>query len=531
MMRSKIWITGYFLIIAGLLGIVVGRVVRVDPFFHYHKPLTEKYYYSLDNQRNVNDGIVKHFDYDALIAGTSMVENFRTTEMDSVFGVHSVKVPFAGGSYKEINDNLAAALAYNPNLRIIVRGLDMAYFFDHKDRMREDLGVYPTYLYDNNIFNDVKYVLNRDIIFKRVYSMIKAGEAEDFVPGMIDFDQYSYWMDAYTFGANAVLEDEITFEEPGTPVHMTDGEREVIRDNIEQNVIALAEKYPDVTFYCFFTPYSAAWWESRVADGTIYKQIEAEECMIEQILECPNIKLYSFNNRTDITTDLNNYKDLIHYGAWVNSLILKWMHSGQYLLTRENYSDYLAEELSFYTSYDYSALQTQADYENNYFAAALLNQELSGAGPLEILPGRLGECELMGAEVVRNPFDDTLEIECRGSLQRPEGSEISVGDYLAGTGYAGMKITIDEMGPYRYLVFYGRKNMDHGQPGVYVYNESNGVEAAFEMEYYEIDNGEHQYVIDISDVAGRAVVIFNGGYTDDSGSEESSYTFRNITLY
>ena len=42
-------------------------------------------------------------------------------------------------------------------------------------------------------------------------------------------------------------------------------------------------------------------------------------------------------------------------------MILKWMYNDQYMLTKENYVDYLTQELSFYTSYDYSLLQEQID--------------------------------------------------------------------------------------------------------------------------------------------------------------------------
>ena len=47
----------------------------------------------------------KHFDYDAIITGTSMTENFLSSEFDSLFGVNSVKTTFSGASYKEINQN------------------------------------------------------------------------------------------------------------------------------------------------------------------------------------------------------------------------------------------------------------------------------------------------------------------------------------------------------------------------------------------------------------------------------------------
>lgn len=77
------------------LGIIGAWVYHIDPFFHYHKPYTNGYYYTLNNQRSQNNGICKHFDYNALITGTSMTENFMTSEMDAIFGTNSVKVPFS----------------------------------------------------------------------------------------------------------------------------------------------------------------------------------------------------------------------------------------------------------------------------------------------------------------------------------------------------------------------------------------------------------------------------------------------------
>ena len=154
-MKSKYWIVGWLSIVVLGLALISIWVYKIDPYMHFHKPNTLRYYYSLDNQRSQNDGITKHFDYDALITGTSMTENFKTSEMDKLFGCSSIKVSYSGGSYKELNDNLKIAANSNPNLKTIVRGLDMSMFFDNKDRMREDLGKYPTYLYDYNILNDL----------------------------------------------------------------------------------------------------------------------------------------------------------------------------------------------------------------------------------------------------------------------------------------------------------------------------------------------------------------------------------------
>lgn len=56
------------------------------------------------------------------------------------------------------------------------------------------------------------------------------------------------------------------------------------------------------------------------------------------------------------------------------------------------------------------------------------------------------------------------------------------------------------------------KNHDHGQPSVYIYNEDIEVVAKFEANYNDLDNEWHQYLINVSKLAGRVTVIFNGGY-------------------
>lgn len=529
-MKSKVWLIVWSFLVILYMGFWGGWVYKVDPFFHYHQPNTEKYYYNLYNQRSQNNGISKNFSYNALITGTSMTENFKTSEMDEIFECNSVKVPYSGGTYKEINDNLAIALKSNPDLKIIVRGLDMAKFFDDKDLMRTDLGDYPTYLYDENIFNDVKYLFSKDIIFDKVYEMSLATDDEKFVSGMTSFDKYSYWHNGCTFGINTVCPDGIV-STPGAPVYMSEQERVVLSENITQNVISLAKEYKDVDFYYFFTPYSIVWWNEQVNEGTIYKQIEAEKYIIESALAYDNIHLYSFNNCTDIITDLNNYKDYTHYAEWINSMILRWMRDGEHRLTKENYIDYLKTELEFFTTFDYTSINNQIDYEKDVYAAALLNEEYKGVTSMDLLNSEQVEILLSNAEMVEGQYDGSVGIKCTGRLQREPESEQSVADYVKATEYIGAKIHIEEWQNYDYLAFYGKKVADHGQPTVYVYNEQLESIASFELRYPELDNEWHQYVLELPSIEGNTTIIFNGGYTDNTGKWASEYVFSEMRLF
>lgn len=505
-MNTKKWLLGWGIIVIAALCTFIFWVYKVDPFFHYHKPDTDTYFYVLNNQRAQNDGIVKHFDYDGIITGTSMTENFRTSEADQIFDGNFVKVCFSGGSYREINNNVRRALKANPNLKTVIRGLDMLFFLDPDNLMRTDLGVFPDYLYDDNPFNDVKYLLNRDVLFQRIYSMIQKKNEEDFKPGITSFDKYTRWQDRYTFGINTVIPRGISSDFSQTQKHLTDADIEMIKDNIEANVTSIADEYPDVDFYYFYTPYSVVRWNSWRLDGTLDKICEAEMLITEQIVDHKNIHLFSFNNRTDITTDLNNYKDSAHYASWINSLILKLMHDGTCQLTEDNYEERLQAEYEFYSTFDNSLLEGQIDYEDDYYAAALLNKELTGADPID----------MMNSDKV--------------VLESQEGST---------------QFTVDLDEGYNYLSFDGQRVTKDGRLSVYVYDSGGRVLAKEEND--EPDDKKHSYTLDLSTVHGTVTIIFNGDCigsadsgTDEDGTDSSDigaeaagagYQFSKIILY
>ncbi len=481
-MKAKVWLIGWLAVVVTTLGAAGYWVYRVDPFFHYHKPDLDRYYYVLDNSRSQNDGISRHFDYDALITGTSMVQNFRTTEADRIFGFHSVKVGYSGASYKEINDNLERALTANRNLKTVIRSLDMMSFLNRQDAMRQDLGQYPTYLYDDNPLNDVEYLLNRDVLFSRVLLMIRDRRKEDFKPGITSFDAYCRWQDQYQFGFNTVCPDGVIGGD-AEQSHLSEEERKTIRENITQNVTAVADAYPDVDFYCFYPPYSVVYWNTWKTKGVLYKQLEAEAYVTELVLPHKNIHLFSFNNRTDITADLNNYKDGVHYGCWVDSLMLKWMHDGDYQLTEANYRDYLRQEYDFYTAFDYSGVNGQEDYEADFYAAALLNRELTGVEPLAVLGGKDVDAPLRDAE---------------------------------------FQVNLDE--GYNYLAFHGRKVSGHGRLTACVYNSEGELVGKVESDDRGLNDRDHQYVVDLSAADGVVTVVLNG-------SADSECRFSDVYMY
>jgi hypothetical protein len=251
--------------------------------------------------------------------------------------------------------------------------------FDQWDHMRDELGTYPTYLYDDNPFNDIEYIFNKDVIFGRAYVMENDRHNDGFEPGITSFDEYSRWQEGSIFGLNAVCPNglsvaENVVEEKYT---LTEDEKTRIKENVERNITSAADKYPNVDFYCFYSPYSMAWWCGLYNSGQISKQIEAERYFTELILPHKNIHLFSFNNMIDITSDLNNYKDTTHYASWVSDQLVEWMHDGKYQLTSDNVDEYLEDEYLLHASFDYSSINDQVDYEDDSYAATVL-EEIAG---------------------------------------------------------------------------------------------------------------------------------------------------------
>lgn len=343
------WFKKCIVVLITLLMLIAAVVVVIDPYFHYHKPLSFLSY-RLYEERYINDGIARHFDYDAVITGTSMTQNFKTSEMNALFGTQSIKAPFSGAGYQELSENLERALKRNEAIKTVLWGVDYNGLLQEFDWSKYEN--YPTYLYDDNPFNDVPYVFNKSIFYHGVLptvTMTLTGEAGT------TMDEYSSWQ--LDTGLLAIM---ASYDRNGVvPLEETgfgEAEKALVDQTIQKNIVDLVNQYPDVEFLLFYTPYSICYWDERNLEGTLYRQIEAEKAATEMLLACPNVKLYNFFDQYEVICNTDLYRDAGHYCGEVNSMILNWIAKDEGLLTRENYLERLEAERSFYMNYDYEGI-------------------------------------------------------------------------------------------------------------------------------------------------------------------------------
>ena len=297
--KAKKYILTYAIIFGLAVVFVTGLTVYIDPYFHYHKP-TQGFTYELDNQRYQNYGILNHFEYNAMITGSSMTENFKASELDSLFGVNSVKTSFSGGHYKEIDQAIQYAINKNEDLEMVIRSLDMTMIVHDKDSAMQDTSSYPWYLYDDNLFNDVSYVYNMETLIAEIIPILETRGTTN----ITSFDVYSNWNDFFTFGKETVLESYTrSTDKVEEQKSLTEQQVETVQENIQQNVVETIANNSDIEFYFFIPPYSIVWWDGMNNDGNLNSNLEAQKMLIEALLPYPNCKLFSFNTEFDISYD------------------------------------------------------------------------------------------------------------------------------------------------------------------------------------------------------------------------------------
>ena len=346
-MKAKTWNLLVLGCTSGMLAVLAGVTIFVDPFLHYHggQDFLE---YPLQDERYQNDGIVRHYDYDSIITGTSMSQNFNCSEFDELWEAESIKIANSGASYHESGENIRRVFSHNADVVNVLCSLDGSRL--NVPAYEDEYEGYPVYLYDNNPFNDVNYLLNKEVVPKTI-AVLNYTRSGQRTPTM---DEYQNWSRYKSFGRDSVLSSFSLAEELEEESVLTDEDIRQIRENVSINFLELAKEHPDTTFYLFFPPYSICYWEALVRTKQLNSQLEAQKTGVEVLLSVENIRVYDFSYRVDIIENLDNYTDSIHYGEWVNSEMLQMMKAGEGLLTKdrlEEYYDFIAE---LYLQYDYS---------------------------------------------------------------------------------------------------------------------------------------------------------------------------------
>ena len=316
-MTRKRWALLALALLFGSLALTVAAVALVDPFEIYHRATAFIPPISNGTQSYSNAGIAKSYDYDSVIIGSSMTENFRPSQLDALLGGRFVKLPINGGS--PFNHKQMMDLAFNTHdVRRVLYGLDVEAFTYFYTTPKTEM---PDYLYDDSLFSDVRYWFNKSVLTSYIPACLRT-------LGQTDPDQRDTmytWGDLYAYGADAAL-DGVSFscgivaQEPPAEAPQLSQQS---RLNAEYNLLPYVQAHPDTEFIFFFPPYSLARWFEFYAAGDLGYHLTQKEALIALLLPCENVRIYDFQAELSWITDLNNYIDAGHYGPWINDAMIE----------------------------------------------------------------------------------------------------------------------------------------------------------------------------------------------------------------
>ena len=334
-MKKKTWA---LLCLAGIVGAFLflsALVIAIDPFQVYRR--ATRYLPPIDNTTQVyaNAGIVRNYEYDSAIVGTSVTENFRPSQMDDLLGGRFIKLCTSAGT--AYNHALLMDLAFDTHeMKRIVYGLDVYSFIGALDKTGSKV---PLYLYDRNPFNDVQYWLNRSVLASFLPRCLRTwGQTQDEALR----DSMYCWAGRDEYGEAALY--NALFNAPAT-IHPADKYAEAARANLETHLIAYIKAHPETQFDIFFPPYSAAEWSTMLSKGNLEAMLSLRGLCYDMLSGYDNVTLYDFSTREDWVLDLANYKDTLHYGQWINDAIVEEIASGESACTDRSEIDRASETL------------------------------------------------------------------------------------------------------------------------------------------------------------------------------------------
>ena len=82
---------------------------------------------------------------------------------------------------------------------------------------------------------------------------------------------------------------------------------------------------------------------------------------------------------------------------------------------------------------------------------------------------------------------------------------------LMADNFVGLKVRVDDISDYSYLLFEGKKVAGNGQPSVLIYNDKNEVLAECCVDCKNTDLQRHQYLVNVKELEGTVTILFNGG--------------------
>ncbi|WP_227394422.1 hypothetical protein [Jeotgalibacillus aurantiacus] len=276
-------------------------------------------------------------EYETLITATSMGRNFRESYVDEVLKTNTLNGSLASSYAKEQSMVTQFALQEQENVEQVIWELNYYSFAEDPDKVLDSATPFPTYMYDENKINDIRYLFNSynvQLTQDNLEANLNGSEIRRDVEPLYKFgqvapeettDRIERWL-----GAAEPLEE--------LPENQT---KEMMIKSFKENVVTVLEENPDTTFTFFYAPYPVYnhYRFYQIHPEYLKERLAFKEEVFEILSEYDNAELYDFQDDREITFDIGNYMgDAVHYYEFVNEHIIDTIANEEPVTSKDEYA-------------------------------------------------------------------------------------------------------------------------------------------------------------------------------------------------
>lgn len=339
----------------------------------FHKPYFRKLGFSSD-MRVQNKAIIRDYDFDSYILGSSMMENTSAKEANNLLGDKWVNISMSGSRFAE----RAVILDYMFNIKNpknIIYSIDLEFLLDISPKLKRNFGQIYT---KNDIFL-LDFYFQKDIL----KCAITWSESSKCI-GYDDLENLIKWKRRKLKAIKLYggFDNWIKYKKQGNPTvarvlkelkNHTDTplNNKTINIDISKNKLYIKKylldyivKNPQTNFHLVFTTYSRLFYKvnTHPIGGSMDSREKFEKLrailkwLVVECKDLPNVKIYGFDD-TSYSDNIANYRDITHHNIDMNSTYLMSIKQNAHILTTNNIDSFLSTMEQKIKDYDLSPLK------------------------------------------------------------------------------------------------------------------------------------------------------------------------------
>ncbi|MDR0823587.1 MAG: hypothetical protein LBN74_00710 [Prevotella sp.] len=328
-----------FLIIVSVLTILMLSAIGlmsyiVDPFFQFRVEKDSRYFL---NPWLINGGLAKNYDYNTVILGSSMVQNYDLSILRKKdASVKPIKLSSGGMNNKEME--YLYSFIKKDSLKSIIINIDIPQLNLGFEEVR-----FPRFLYDNTFLNKMEYLYGYETcvrfmpidIILPLY--LKGKNPEDISPAYkMKTDIDNIGNNSYENEYNAEYVKELYLSGRTVSLQNLDGMRERMRAKLDTLLTCMEiNKYKKTEYKFVLSPYSALYWYHTRKNGYYNQFIDFVYYLNKSVEKYDNAKLMFFSDFDEIT-DLNYYTDISHFNPELSNKVIDNVYNPEYELNSSN---------------------------------------------------------------------------------------------------------------------------------------------------------------------------------------------------